>query len=377
MSQSIVPTTDAAQPEVGERMTHVDAPQWRLVLRRFRRHKLALVGTFVLAILLLVVIFAEFLAPFGSGDHDERYTYAPPQRVHFVHDGDFGPYVYDYHSTVDDETLERTYVVDESRRVPLGFFVKGTSYKLFGLIETDIHFFGPRSPDDRVYLLGADRQGRDVLSRVIYGARISLSVGLVGVIVSLILGTVIGGISGFYGGKIDTAIQRVIEFFMSIPSIPLWLGFAAAIPPSWGPVRTYFAITIILSLISWTDLARVVRGRFLSLRNEDFVMAAELDAVSKPGVILRQMLPAMTSHIIAALTLAIPAMILAETALSFLGLGLQPPAVSWGVLLQESQNIRAVVTSPWLLFPGLAVMITVLALNFVGDGLRDSADPYG
>jgi peptide/nickel transport system permease protein len=284
--------------------------------------------------------------------------------------------VYGYKSRVNQSDLQRIYTIDKSQRISLGFFVKGPHYKLWDLIPTDIHFFGPKNSAQPFYPFGADSQGRDVLSRLIYGARVSLSVGLVGVIVSLVLGTIIGGFSGYYGGAADTVIQRIIEFFMSIPSIPLWLGLAAAIPTSWGPVRTYFAITIILSLISWTDLARVVRGRFLGIRGEDYVLAAELDAVSRTRVVLRHMLPAMYSHIIAALTLAIPAMILSETSLSFLGLGLQAPAVSWGVMLHDAQNIRAVVTAPWLLFPGLAVMVTVLALNFVGDGLRDSADPY-
>jgi peptide/nickel transport system permease protein len=241
----------------------------------------------------------------------------------------------------------------------------------------DWRLFGPLDPEQRVHLLGADRLGRDVLSRTIYGTRISMSIGLAGVAISFVLGILLGGVSGYFGGPIDEVIQRAIEFLRSVPTIPLWMGLAAAVPPTWPPERIYFSLTLILSVIGWTGLARVVRGRFLSLREEDFVTAARLDGAGEMRVILRHMVPSFTSHIIAALTLAIPAMILAETALSFLGLGLQPPVVSWGVLLQEAQNIRAVATAPWLLTPALAVIVAVLALNFLGDGLRDAADPYG
>jgi peptide/nickel transport system permease protein len=248
---------------------------------------------------------------------------------------------------------------------------------MWGLIESDVHLVGPLEKGKRVYVLGADKIGRDVLSRMIYGARISMSIGLVGVILSFVLGITLGGISGYFGGQIDNIIQRLVEFLRSIPTIPLWMGLAAAVPADWPSERIYFAITIILSVIGWTGLARVVRGRFLSLREEDFVMAARLDGVSEMRIILWHMVPSFTSHIIAAITLAIPSMILAETALSFLGLGLQPPVVSWGVLLQEAQNVRAVSSAPWLLLPAIAVMVTVLSLNFLGDGLRDAADPYG
>jgi peptide/nickel transport system permease protein len=298
--------------------------------------------------------------------------------VHFFHDGQFvGPFVYALKQEIEPVALRRIFTQDRETRIPVGFFVRGEPYKMWGLIKSDLHVFGAKDQTQVVHFLGADRVGRDTLSRLIYGTRISMSIGLVGVMLSFFLGILLGGISGYFGGTIDNAIQRVIEFLRSIPTIPLWMGLAAAVPTSWPSERIYFSITIIISLIGWTGLARVVRGRFLAIREEDFVMAARLDAVGEYRIITRHMVPLMTSHIIAALTLAIPSMILAETSLSFLGLGLQPPVVSWGVLLQEAQNIRAVATAPWLLTPALAVMLTVLTLNFVGDGLRDAADPYG
>lgn len=356
------------------------ASQWRLIWWRFRRHKLALISGIVLLIIYLIVLFGEFLAPYDPGDYIARYTYAPPQTFHLIDTRDggfkFAPYVNDYTVEIDPDALRRTFVVDPDTSIPVRFFVRGWSYKLFGLFETDIHLFGPENPRDRIYLLGADSIGRDVFSRIIYGTRVSMTIGLVGVSISLILGIFLGGISGYFGGWLDNLIQRTIDFIRSLPTIPLWLGLAAAFPVTWGPLQIYFAITIILSFIGWTSLARVVRGRFLSLRTEDFVMAARLDGASQMRVIFEHMLPAFYSHIIASITLAIPGMILAETALSFLGLGLRPPVVSWGVLLQDAQNIRSVATAPWLLTPALAVVVAVLALNFLGDGLRDAADPY-
>ena len=352
------------------------ASQWKLVWWRFRKHRLAVVGTVVVILIYLIALFAEFVAPFTPDAFDADYTYAPPQRLHFFDEDGLGLYVYGYSTKLNEETLVRTFEVDESKKVPVRLFAHGNTYKMWGLFETDLHLLGPVEKGEPMYLLGANDQGQDMLSRIIFGARVSMSIGLVGVALSFVFGVFLGGISGYYAGATDTVIQRLIELLMSIPTLPLWLGFSAALPPDWSPLRIYFGITIILSLIGWTDLARVVRGRFLSLRGEDFVTAAELDGSSKPRIILRHMLPSFASHVIASLTLAVPAMILAETSLSFLGLGLQPPIVSWGVLLQEAQNIRSVATAPWLLLPGFAVIIAVLALNFMGDGLRDSADPY-
>jgi len=360
----------AAEPEPSV----VVASQWRLMWWRFRKHRLALVGGVVILALYLVAIFAEFLAPNDPEATSVAYTYAPPQVVH-VYSG--GAYVFGYKSVVDTQALRRTFTVDESTAFPVQWFAQGARYKLWGLIPLNVHLIGPVDPSAPMYLLGSDRLGRDMLSRIIYGTRVSMSIGLVGVAMSLVLGVLLGGISGYFGGSLDTVIQRVIEFLRSIPTIPLWLGLAAALPASWSPLQVYFAITVILSLIGWTGLARVVRGRFLSLREEDFVMAARLDGSSQLRIILRHMVPSFLSHIIASITLAIPAVILSETALSFLGLGLRPPVISWGVLLQEAQNVRSVALAPWLLAPGGAVVVAVIGLNFLGDGLRDAADPYG
>ncbi|GAA5029721.1 ABC transporter permease [Actinopolymorpha pittospori] len=354
------------------------APQWKLVWWGFKRHRLAVAGLIVTAVIYMIAIFAEFLAPYSSGHYDPDYAYAPPQRIHVVDDGDWGLYVYGYKSEQDPETLDLTWTTDTSKKIPVGLFARGESYKLLGLIPGDRHLIGAKEGTKAppMYLLGADRNGHDLLSRIIHGTRVSMSIGLIGVVVAFLLGVVLGGISGFFGGIVDTAIQRAVEFFMSIPTLPLWLGLAAAVPPGWGPLKRYFAVTVILSMIAWTHLARVVRSRFLSLREEDFVTAAKVDGASQPRIIFRHMLPSFSSYLIASLTLSIPGMILAETSLSFLGLGLQSPVVSWGVLLQEAQNIRAVATAPWLLLPGVTVVIAVLSLNFLGDGLRDAADPY-
>lgn len=353
------------------------ASQWRLIWRKFRRHKLAKVGIFAVLIIYFVVAFAEILSPTTTNTRHEEYAYAPPQQLHVYHPDDgLGLYVYGYDLAQNPETYERTFTINESERIGVGFFVRGAEYRFWGLIPGDIHLIGPTEAGQPFYLWGADRAGRDMLSRIIYGSRISLSIGLVGVGVSFVLGLLFGGISGYYGGKPDTLIQRVIEFLMAIPTLPLWLSLSAAVPASWGPLARYFAISVILSIIGWTGMARVVRGRFLSLREEDFITAARLDGCSQPRIIFRHMVPSFTSHMIASLTMSVPAMILGETALSFLGLGLQSPAVSWGVLLQDAQNVRAIETAPWLMLPGAAIFVTVLSMNFVGDGLRDAADPY-
>ena len=268
-------------------------------------------------------------------------------------------------------------MVDETKIIPVAFLVRGETHRILGLFrDRPGSSSGPVNPRDPFFLLGADRLGRDVFSRTVHGARISMSIGLVGVVISLVIGTLLGGLSGYFGGAVDAIIQRVIEVIRSIPTIPLWMGLAASVPLTWHPLAVYFAITVILSLVGWTSIARIVRGRFLSLRTEDFVTAARLDGASPMRVIRVHMLPSMTSYIIAATTLAIPVMILSETALSFIGLGLQPPLISWGVLLKEAQNIRSLATAPWLFAPGVAVVVAVLSLSFLGDGLRDAADPY-
>jgi peptide/nickel transport system permease protein len=356
------------------------APQWKLMYWKFRKHRMAVVSVFVLALFYFVAAFCEFVAPYNPETFSTAFVFAPPTRVHlFDVNGTFrGPFVYGTQRERDPETLRPMFTEDTSLIYPIGFFVRGTPYKLWGRFEANLHLFGIAAPPDEqgIFIFGADRLGRDVFSRIAFGARISLSIGLVGVFLSLILGIILGGISGYYGGIADNLIQRAIEFVRSVPSIPLWMGLSAALPANWPVVWTYFGITVILSLIGWTGMARVVRGQFLSLREEDFVLAARLVGNNEMRIIMRHMVPSFLSYIIASLTLAVPSMILAETALSFLGLGLRSPAISWGVLLQEAQNLRSVALAPWVMLPGAAVVLSVLAFNFLGDGLRDAADPY-
>jgi peptide/nickel transport system permease protein len=376
--------TDIAIPADLERAGTAEqiyvAPQWKLMYWKFRRHRMAVISVFVLSLFYLIAAFCEFFAPYDPEAFSTRFTAAPPTRVHlFDANGTFrGPFIYGSKRGRDPATLRPTFVEDTSLIYPIGFFVNGTPYKLWGLFDARLRLFGiGAKPDEQeVFLFGADRLGRDMFSRIVYGARISLSLGLVGVFLSLILGIVLGGISGYFGGLADNIIQRTIEFIRSIPQIPLWMALSASLPANWPVVRVYFGITVILSLIQWTGIARVVRGRFLALREEDFVLAARLVGANEMRIILRHMVPSFLSYIIAALTLAVPGMILAETSLSFLGVGLRPPAISWGVLLQEAQNLRSVALAPWVLWPGAAVVISILAFNFLGDGLRDAADPY-
>ncbi len=356
------------------------ASQWQLTWWAFKKHRLAMIGLWVIGLMYLIAIFSEFFAPDDPFKQNRRAVFHPPQMIHLIDRTDDGlrirPYVWEMKRERDPETLAVSYS-PSGDKVYLRLFGRGESYKFWGLWETDLRLLATVKPRDKFFIFGADRLGRDMFSRVMYGTRISMSIGLVGVAISLILGITLGGISGYYGGRVDVVIQRLIEFVLSLPTIPIWLALAASLPPGWPIVLQYFVITLIVSLIGWTELGRVVRGRFLAMKNDDFVVAARLDGASEPRIIFRHMLPSLTSHIIASLTLAIPLMILAETALSFLGLGLQPPAISWGVLLKEAQNIRSISQAPWLFIPGGFVVVAVLAFNFLGDGMRDAADPYG
>lgn len=363
-------------PETEESLYTANA--WTLIWWRFKKHRLAVVSLVFLVFAYVTAIFAEIVAPYAPGEIERLQTFVPPQAVRIWHDGAFHrPFVYELKRTRDKETARVTYRQNREKPLPIKFFVRGDRYEFWGLLEADLHLFGIEHRKQKLNLLGTDSLGRDLFSRLVYGARVTLSAGLVGVIFAFVLGLFFGAISGYFGGLLDASIQRLMEFIRSVPTIPLWMGLAAALPIAWDPLFVYVLITLILALIGWTHLARVVRGRFLSLRTEDYVMAARLAGATEYRVITKHMLPAMTSYIIAAMTLAVPEMILGETALSFLGLGLRPPVVSWGVLLQDAQNLRSISLAPWLLAPGVAVVCVVLAFNFLGDGLRDAADPYG
>ncbi|HMH54077.1 MAG TPA: ABC transporter permease [Candidatus Acidoferrum sp.] len=356
------------------------ASQWQLMWWRFRKHKVALVSAVVVIGFYTIVLGADFLAYADPDASEAQRSLMPPQRVHFFDGGRFAPYVHGVKGVRDPQTFKRVYRPDPSRKVPIRFFAEGAPYHFLGVFPATRHLIGVDGGGDAaqaIFLLGTDVQGRDLWSRLMYGTRISLTIGLFGVTLSLILGVFLGGLSGFYGGVTDTLIQRTIEILRSIPTIPLWMGLAAAMPREWTILQVYFAITIIISLLGWTELARVVRGRFLAMREEDFVVSARLVGCTRTRTIFVHMVPSFMSHIIAATTLALPAMIVSETALSFLGLGLRPPAISWGVLLQQAQNVQTVAISPWLMLPAVPVIVVVMAFNFLGDGLRDAADPYG
>ena len=356
------------------------ASQWRLTWWRFRRHRVAVASGIVVIGFYLVVLGADFLAYADPNASEAQRSLMPPQPIYWFEGSRFRPHVYAVKGARDPQTFRRVYQADPAQKIPIRFFAEGFEYRFLGMIPATRHLIGVDGGGDaaqRIFLLGTDLQGRDLWSRLMFGTRISLTIGLVGVTMSLLLGVVLGGISGFYGGIADTVIQRIIEILRSIPTIPLWMGLAAALPRTWSIMQVYFAITIIISLLAWTELARVVRGRFLTLREEDFVVSARLVGCTQMRTIFVHMVPSFISHIIAATTLALPAMIISETALSFLGLGLRPPAMSWGVLLQQAQNVQTVAISPWLMLPAVPVIIVVMAFNFLGDGLRDAADPYG
>ena len=352
------------------------ASSWQLMRRKFFKHKLALVGAGVLLVFYFLAIFAGFFSTAGTFERHPDHLFAPPTLIRLVHEGRLHrPFVYGLTTGRDPVTRARVFEIDRAQIYPIRFFVSGHEYRFLGLIPSRLHFVGVDEPGV-LFLFGTESLGRDMFSRVLHGARISLSIGLVGVAISFLLGSMLGGISGYFGGWIDTVLQRVIEFLQSLPTIPLWMGLAAAVPITWPQTRTYLMITIILALLGWTGLARVVRGKLLQLREEDFVLAAKIAGASDFQIITRHLLPGFMSYLIVHLTLAVPFMILGETALSFIGIGLRPPVISWGVMLQQAQNVRTVALQPWLLIPGLCVVIVVLCFNFVGDGLRDAADPY-
>ena len=354
------------------------ASNWTLVWWRFRKNILAVFSTVVLLVLLLVVLVPDFFATMDPEATNARLAFIPVQRIHWLDEGKIKPWVPGVEGKRDPVTLKMLWTTDETQKTYVKFFGKGFSYSVLGLFESKFHLVSSVDPEKegQVYLLGTDRLGRDQWSRLSFATQISMTIGMISVIVSVVLGLLLGGISGYFGGWIDNIIQRLIELLQSLPTIPIWLALTAALPRTWSPEKVFFAITIILALRGWTTLGREVRGRFLSLREEDFVLAAELSGASQARIILKHMIPTFTSHIIATSTLAIPVMIVTETSLSFLGLGMRPPAISWGVMLQEAQNIQTLALAPWLLIPGLIVIVAVLAFNLVGDGLRDAADPY-
>jgi peptide/nickel transport system permease protein len=376
ITQTSEPTTTKRSELTAEESYYL-ASQWQLMWQKFRRHKLANVAGVILILLYLMAIFADFLAPYTTEMRFNLFSYHPPTQIHFIDtEGRLQwPFIYGTLTARDPYTLAMIYKEDTGVRLPIGIFVNAEPHKLLGILNTNIHLFGVDKRDG-IFLFGTDKLGRDILSRIMYAARISLSIGLVGVALTFIIGMTLGGISGYYGGGVDMFIQRLIEYLSSIPQIPFWIALSAMLPRDWSVIRIYFGIVVLLSLVGWGGLARVVRGKLLELRELDYVLAARVSGVSEGSIIRVHLLPNFASYLIVAITLAIPEMILGESALSFLGLGLRPPAVSWGVLLEDAQNFHSVALYWWTIFPALFVIITVLAFNFMGDGLRDAADPY-
>ncbi len=363
-------------PLTAEQERYYQAGQWTIIWWKFKRHRLALASGVLLLAFYLIVLFAEFVAPYNLHSRNTQHIHAPPQALHLFHEGEFiGPFVYGYDYRLNMQNLQREYVPNPEKVQPLRFFCSGDSYEFWGLFEADLHLVCA-AEGGTLFLAGTDRLGRDMFSRIIYGARVSMTIGLIGVALTFVLGLLFGGLAGYYGGLVDEAVQRAIEILRSFPTIPLFMTLSAILPVTWSPILVFFGISIILALLEWPDLARAVRSKLLSLREEDFATAAQLMGASPLRIIGRHLLPSFTSHLIASASLAIPTMILAETALSFLGLGLRPPVTSWGVLLTEAQNINVVALYPWLMLPVVPVILVVLAFNFLGDGLRDAADPY-
>lgn len=359
-----------------EKEKYYTATQFQLMWLKFRRHQVAIIGMVILGFFLFIMVFCEFLAPYGPQSRDSDYIFGAPQKLHFrTEDGQLSsPFIYGTSTAFDRESMQIVLTEDTSLVYPLKLFARGDPYKMWGLFKSDLHFFTVEGAF--LHLFGTDSLGRDVFSRVLYGTRTSLSIGLIGVFISFIIGLSVGGISGYFGGFVDDFFQRLIEFIRSIPTLPLWMSLAAVLPKEWSALQVYFAVTIILGFITWTMLARRVRGKLISMREEDFVLAARLAGAHDLRIITRHMLPAFISYIIVDLTVSFPAMILGETTLSFIGLGLREPVVSWGVLLQQAQNIKAIEQHPWLFLPALFVVISVLAFSLMGDGMRDAADPY-